>query len=121
NLRSRPLIVFPSQSKLVIDYIPTKRNRNIAQRGSASPSPTRMFFRNILEPSNGGMGIMLNDPSPTFSSKPNSAIVDRNPDGTARSNDRNATANARLIQGPAAEITMFSCSGSRGLYVESYP
>src|SRR5437660_9440559 len=96
-----------------------KRMKNIAQRGSASPSPTKRFFRNILEPSNGGMGIMLNDPSPTFSSKPNIAIVDRNHAGTARNNDRNAMANARLIPGPAAEITMFSFSGSRGLYVES--
>src|SRR5207249_3270299 len=51
-----------------------KRNRNIAQRGSASPSPTMRFFRNILEPSSGGTGNMLKEPSPTLSANPNWAM-----------------------------------------------
>ncbi len=55
-----------------------------------------------------GWVFMLNDPSPTFGSKPNSATVERNPDGRARSNDRNPMANARSIPGPAAEMIMFS-------------
>src|SRR5213080_2510533 len=99
-----------------------KRNRNIAQRGSASPSPTMRFFRNILEPSSGGTGNMLKEPSPTLSANPNWAMVDRKlPNGAARNNPRKATAKARLIPGQPAQIAVFERSGSRGLYVASYP
>ncbi len=63
---------------------------------------------------------MLNDPSPAFSKNPNWAMVERKlPNGANKNSDRKVTAKARLIPGPAAEITMFSCSGSRGRVADS--
>src|SRR2546429_7568505 len=96
-----------------------KRMKNIAHRGSAIPSPTRRFLRNILEPSNGGKGIMLNDSSPTFSSKTKKGKGPKKPDGGNKKKDKKAKAKARVISRPAAEKNMFSWSGSLCLLVEN--
>ena len=94
---------------------------NIAHRGRAKTSATGMLFRKILEPSSGGTGSMLKDPSPTLSSSPKKATVERKPVGAENSKARKPMANARLMPGPAAEIIILSSSGSLLPRLESYP
>ena len=72
-----------------------------------------MLFLNIFEPSIGGMGSMLKEPSPTFRENPIVSTVVTNPlIGNKIKSAKNTSAKARFIPGPAAETTMFSWAGS---------
>jgi len=64
---------------------------------------------------------MLKDPSPALRKNPNLATVERKPGGTENRRAKNPMAKARLMPGPAAEITMLSSSGSPLPRLESYP
>ncbi len=88
------------------------KNMNIAHRGSAIPSAIGILFRNILEPSSGGTGSILKDPSPALRKNPNLAMVERKPVETENRIARKPMAKARLMPGPAAEIIILSSSGS---------
>jgi len=94
---------------------------NIAHRGSAIASAIGMLSRNILEPSSGGTGSMLKDPSPTLSKSPKKATVLKKPAGTENSRTKKPMAKARLMLGPAAEIIILSSSVSLLRRVESNP
>ena len=63
------------QRVLILFYMMKLKIMNIAHNGKAIASATGTLLRKIFEPSRGGTGSMLKDPSPTLSKSPKSATV----------------------------------------------